>query len=287
MKFILFFLAISFLTFSKAYAVESQALNYGEIPEYLGTEVIPLTEKEKKALKLSSSWARKGADPILTPNGKLVYTHGASLITVLASPMQICDVELQEGENINEIILGDSARWFVEKGQAHNTTHLFIKPLDIGLETSAVITTDRRVYRLRLISSKTDFTPYIGFIYNDDFIKFSAEKEEQKIQEKLYSTTKIDGKQVDLASLNFAYTLSGDYTWKPTRIYDDDFKTYIQFPKKSSSDMPILLARKNRQNTLVNYRVKDNVMIADGIFKELILVLGVGKHKEEIRIKRN
>ena len=36
------------------------------------------------------------------------------------------------------------------------------------METSAVITTDRRVYHLRLISRKTDFTPYVGFLYPDD-----------------------------------------------------------------------------------------------------------------------
>ncbi len=281
----IFLIFVSFLCFSKAHAFESNALNYNDIPNYLGTEVIPLTENEKKALKLSTSWARKSIDPILTANGKLVYVFGASLTTVLASPMQICDVELQENEEINEIIVGDSARWFIETGQSNNITHLFIKPLDIGLETTAVITTDRRVYHLRLISTKTGFTPYIGFIYNDEFSNFIVRNEKKKEKEELFQTTKIDDKKVDLTELNFSYSVKGNHSWKPTKIYDDNFKTYIQFPD-NLGNMPILLARKNKQNTLINYRVKNKVMIADGIFEELILVIGVGKYKEEVKIKR-
>lgn len=290
MKTIIFAITLCLFLVPKAYATELSTISNTidiNIPDYLGTEIIPLNDKEKKALKLSNSWARKGAEPILTANGKLVYTHGSSLVTIVASPMQICDVELQQGESVNEIIIGDSARWFIEKGQAGNTTHLFIKPIDAGLETSAVVTTDRRVYHLRLISSRTDFTPYVGFIYANDLISYSAEKDAEAKKEELYTSTKIDKKQVDLASLNFNYRLKGNHSWKPTRIYDDGLKTYIQFPESYRAEMPILLSRKNKQDALINYRVKNHVMIADGTFEELVLVIGVGRHKEEVRIKRN
>ena len=50
--------------------------------------------------------------------------------------------------------------------------------------------------------------------------------------------------------------------------------------------MPILLVSKGKETVLVNYRVKDQSMILDGIFEEIILVLGVGKNKEQIIIKR-
>ncbi len=272
---------------TNAFAQYNEEYAFTDIPDYLGTNVIPLTDKERRALKLSDSWARKGIDPFLVANGKLVYTHGASLATIIASPMQVCDVELQGGEIVNEIIIGDSARWLIEKGQSANVTHLFIKPIDAGLETSAVVTTNRRTYHFRLISSRTDFTPYIGFIYHDDIIAYSSDKQAREEREKHFSSTVANGQEFDLSELNFNYTMKGSYSWKPTRIYDDNTRTYIKFSEKAKSEMPVLLTRKNNQDAIVNYRVKENVMIADGIFEEIRLVIGVGSDKQEIRIVRD
>ena len=137
------------------------------LPDFLSNDTVPLTQREKKALNLTRAWAGRGPAPVLSHSGKLVYVHGASLPTILASPMQVCDVELQPGEKVNEVIVGDSARWMVETGSAGETTHLFIKPVDAGLETTAVVTTDRRVYHLRLVSQRTGHTPYVGFVYAD------------------------------------------------------------------------------------------------------------------------
>lgn len=104
------------------------------IPEidYLNPKTVPLTDKEKKALRLSGSWSRQGVEPVLTGGGKVVYVHGASLPTIVAAPMQVCDVELQPGETVHEIVVGDSSRWMVDSGTAGSgasaTAHLFIKP---------------------------------------------------------------------------------------------------------------------------------------------------------------
>ena len=113
-------------------------------PDFLGPDTVPLSRRERDALRLTRDWSGRGPAPVLSPSGKLIYVHGASQPTILASPMQVCDVELQPGERVNEVIVGDSARWMVETGNAGNVAHLFIKPVDAGLETSAVITTDRR-----------------------------------------------------------------------------------------------------------------------------------------------
>lgn len=58
------------------------------IPEidYLNPKTVPLTDKEKKALRLSGSWSRQGVEPVLTGGGKVVYVHGASLPTIVAAP---------------------------------------------------------------------------------------------------------------------------------------------------------------------------------------------------------
>ncbi|MDL2210749.1 TrbG/VirB9 family P-type conjugative transfer protein, partial [Desulfovibrio sp. OttesenSCG-928-O18] len=139
--------------------------------DYLNPKIVPLTDAEKKALRLSGSWSRQSVEPVLTGGGKVVYVHGASLPTIVAAPMQVCDVELQAGETVHEIVVGDSSRWMVDSGTAGSgagaTAHLFIKPVDSGLESSAVITTDRRVYHLRLVSQRSGHTPYVGFLYSE------------------------------------------------------------------------------------------------------------------------
>ena len=248
---------------------------------------MPLTAKEKKALQLSGQWARDEIQPFMA-GGKLVYVHGASQPTIIAAPMQVCDVELESGEKVNEIVVGDSARWLVESGTAGDTTHLFIKPVDAGLESSAVVTTDRRVYHLRLMSQATSHTPYIGFVYNDALKRSAVQKKEQEEKDKQWqSTADAAGRSVDLAKLNFHYEVDGHASWKPERVYDDNRNTYIQLPQKArSGEMPVLLVRKSGKDVLVNYRVQDLTIMVDGLFDVIALVAGVGGDQEVVEIRR-
>jgi len=259
--------------------------DFMNMPDFLSNDVVPLSQKERKALNQTRDWAGRGPAPVLSQSGKLVYVHGASLPTILASPMQVCDVELQPGEKVNEVIVGDSARWMVETGTAGDTTHLFVKPVDAGLETTAVVTTDRRVYHLRLVSQRTGHTPYVGFVYADAMKVRLADQRAAREEEKRRNTAVIDGKSIDISSLNFNFQVKGKASWKPERVFDDGQKTYIHLPKKST-EMPILLARKAGENVMVNYRVDGKKFVVDGIFDEISLLLGVGSRREEVRIIR-
>lgn len=255
------------------------------MPDFLSQDTVPLTSKERKALNLNREWTGRGPAPVLSQSGKLVYVHGASMPTVIASPMQVSDVELQPGEKVNEVMVGDSARWLVETGTAGDTVHVFIKPVDAGLESSAVITTDRRVYHLRLVSQRSGHTPYVGFVYADSMKVRISERASARRREAERNTTVIDGKNVDISGLNFNFDVKGKASWKPVRVFDDGEKIYIHLPRKTS-EMPVLLARKGGENVMVNYRVKDNALVVDGLFDDISLILGVGSKKEEIRIVR-
>ncbi len=252
---------------------------------YLSTDIVPLSAKERKALYQTHQWAGGGAAPMMGAGGKLLYVHGASLPTIIGSPMQVVDVELQQGENLHEIIVGDSARWMVETGKAGSTPHLFIKPMDAGIETSAVVTTNLRVYHLRLISQRRGYTPYVGFLYADSMRKVAATKQAQEQKEQKWATMS-DG--TDLSKLNFNYKISGDsVNWKPERVYDDGQQTFIRLPDSAKAgEMPVLLVRKNGDNVLVNYRVKDRAMVVDGIFKHIVLIVGVGSDQEKVEVRK-
>ena len=263
------------------------------VPEidYLSPKTVPLTEAEKKALRLSGAWSRQSVEPVLTGGGKVVFVHGASLPTIVAAPMQVCDVELQAGETVHEIVVGDSSRWMVDSGTAGSgagsTAHLFIKPVDSGLESSAVVTTDRRVYHLRLVSQRSGHTPYVGFLYSESLKQQADWKKAREAKEKEWQSTTVDGKTADLSALNFNYEVKGKAKWKPERVYDDGRQTFIRLPENSASgEIPVLLVRKGKQDVLVNYRVKDSAMIVDGLFDRIALIIGVGGDQEKVEVIR-
>ena len=167
------------------------------------------------------------------------------------------------------------------------TAHLFIKPVDAGLESSAIVTTDRRVYHLRLVSQRSGHTPYVGFLYADALRRQSAARQTQNAKEREWGSTTVDGRATDLSALNFNYEVTGKAGWKPERVYDDGRQTFIRLPERSKSgEMPVLLVRKGKQDVLVNYRVKDSAMIVDGLFERIALVIGVGGDQEKVEIIR-
>ena len=104
--------------------------------------------------------------------------------SIICAVLQVCDVALEPGEQVNNINVGDP-RWTVEPAitgfGASEVQHLIIKPQDVGLDTSLVVTTNRRTYHLRLRSHRTKFMPYVTFIYptDDATKKWDAIKERQ------------------------------------------------------------------------------------------------------------
>lgn len=255
--------------------------------DVLSPEMKPLDKKEKRVLELIRSHAAGGdsGNTAFMQGNKLVFVHrAAGMPTIVAAPLQVVDVELEPGEIANELVIGDSARWQVVSGTAGRSTHLFIKPLDVGLETMVVVTTDRRVYHLRLISRKGDITPYVGFVYQNDLAAQLAASQAAEKKTRTWQTTDTG---VDLANLNFGYRVSGSAPWKPERVYDDGRKLYIQLPSSTSSgEMPALLVKKGRKDVLVNYRVKGRTMEVDGLFPHIALVVGVGRDQELVEVRK-
>lgn len=258
---------------------------------YISNKNPSLDGKEQLALDLAGEFASIQVEPILAANGKVVFMHGATMPTVIAAPLQICDVELQAGEQVNEIMIGDSARWMIEVATSGSTqgevTHLLIKPLNAGLETNAVVTTDRRTYHLKLISRNKGLTPYVGFTYLHDVQRYVAEQNRVKARQDKWNSGDFDGQAVDLTKLNFHYEVTGDsVNWRPERVYDDGQQTFIRLPERAASaEIPVLLVRKGKKDVLVNYRVKDSTMIVDGLFDTIALIMGVGSDQQKVEIK--
>ena len=95
----------------------------GDLPDlpleslYFGGENPVLTPAEQKALKIARDWQARSATqltPVPGPDGAIRFLHGAVQPSIVCAVMQVTDIELEPGEQINNISIGDSARWLVE-----------------------------------------------------------------------------------------------------------------------------------------------------------------------------
>ena len=145
-----------------------------------------------------------------------------------------------------------------------------------------VVTTSRRTYHIQLKSTATQYMARVGFEYPEDVGSKLAD-----INARLGADT-IPGAGVPAEQLNFSYSISGSASWRPTRVYSDGAKTYIQFPSSlSGQDAPVLFVVSGGQNRIVNYRLKGNMMVVDYQIDTAILVSGVGFwNQDKVTIRR-
>ncbi|MCJ9720328.1 P-type conjugative transfer protein TrbG [Agrobacterium sp. SHOUNA12C] len=244
-----------------------------------------VSPNEAKGIGISGQW-RDGRGLVTRgSDGKVIFLFGEVQPSVVCSPLQVCDIELQAGEVVRDVLVGDTVRWKVEPGTSGavggQAIHLIVKPAESNLITSMVVTTSRRTYHIQLKSHPTQYMARVGFEYPEDVSAKLAD-----VNARLEAST-IPGAGVPAEQLNFAYSLSGSARWRPTRVYSDGMKTYIQFPRSiAGQDAPVLFVVSGGQNRIVNYRMKDNMMVVDYQVDKAVLVSGVGWHQEKITINR-
>ncbi|MFB7146139.1 P-type conjugative transfer protein TrbG [Agrobacterium deltaense] len=244
-----------------------------------------VTANEAKGMGISTQW--RGSRGLVTKgaDGKVIFLYGEVQPSVVCSPLQVCDIELQGGEVVRDVLVGDTVRWKVEPatsgaagGQA---IHLIVKPSEPGLVTSMVVTTSRRTYHIQLKSHATQYMARVGFEYPEDVSAKLAD-----VNARLEASS-IPGAGIPAEQLSFAYSVSGSAGWRPTRVYSDGQKTYIQFPRSiSGQDAPVLFVVSGGQNRIVNYRMKNNMMVVDYNIDRAVLVSDVGWKQQKVTISR-
>lgn len=264
---------------------------------YFGTTPSPaLTPQEEAGLGIARRWeagAASGMKPVPGPDGSIRFVFGATQPSIVCAVLQVCDLALQAGEQVNSIHLGDTARWTVEPaitGQgAAETQHLIIKPLDVGLETSMIITTDRRTYHIKLKSHRTQYMPQVAFTYPEVTQAIIEAGLRRRAEEREAATIPATGEY--LGNLDFGYEIDGDARWKPSRIYNDGRKTIIELPDGTAQTyapaLLILNSSDEDDTAIVNYRVQGTRYIVDALFDRAILISGVGSRQEKVVIARS
>lgn len=248
---------------------------------------VTLTEKELQALELTRAWRDQdeyGVQPMRGEDGAVEFTYGLERPSVVCAVLNVTDIELQPGETVSTVNIGDSRRWLVKSAVSRgDTQHLIVKPLAVGLSTSMVVATDRRTYHVHLRSTRSEYMARVRFVYGDDAaVKLDAMKAALK---KHREDNTLPGTHEYLGNLNFDYEIKGKAGWKPVRVYNDGVKTILEMPQiMSQTEAPSLLIVQAGEQTLVNYRVQNNRYIVDSVFDKAILITGVGRKQTKVTI---
>lgn len=249
-----------------------------------------LSKNEMRGLAMAQRWDNSGSmavKPFQENDGVIRFVHGAQQASVVCAVLQVCDIQLQAGEQINNINMGDTVRWAIEPAVTGSgdgeVQHLIVKPFDVGLETSLVVTTDRRSYHIKLRSTRNKYMQRVGFTYPGDSPKKWQVFENRQRAQNTVQTANY------LGDLDFKYDVNGSARWRPVRVYNDGRKTIIQFPENiSQTEAPTLLAIRpdDNETVMVNYRMQGDKYVVDNLFDKAILITGVGSSQTKVTITR-
>lgn len=213
--------------------------------------------------------------------GLVTFAYGSGIPTVVCALLELTDLAFEKGESILSVQLGDSVRWNIESaisGSANDSVeHLIVKPLEAGLKTSMLITTDRRTYHIRLKSTEADFMPAVVFSYpnslklpskkhygDDSYLQYTSNydsnedhndysetnsslKNHSSVQNVSYEGNSRPALNVAATyndctqRRNYNYSVDGDSKIIPQNVYDDGKRTFIVMNNPiNSSYLPVL-----------------------------------------------
>jgi P-type conjugative transfer protein TrbG len=270
-----------------------------------------LTDQEKAGVAITQAWRDKSLQTLVGQpgeNASVQFRFGESLPTIVCAVLNVTDIELQSGEIVTHINLGDSTRWTVESAISGSGSsqiqHLVVKPRDIGLSTSLLVTTDRRTYHLLLVSDQGSFMHDVTFLYEPAHasLVIAASPTPTPTSAKVVAKDppprrkkQSSGKQVvrdpvkDDADEN--YTVTGKAEWAPIEVYSKDGKTYIQMPASvRHKEAPVLFEERkagwfHHNKDLVNYRCHGRWYVVDKVLDSATLVNGVGAGQQRVTIR--
>jgi type IV secretion system protein TrbG len=213
------------------------------------------------------------------------FSEGA-IFEVPTAPGQVTDIALQCGETLVAVASGDTSRWIVgdtvSGAGEGKRTHVLVKPMKAGLATNLLITTDRRVYHLRLTSTSETALVSMRWTYPQDALLL-VERGAPITQNSPANTTGVAVEQLD-----FGYEISGHKpAWRPVRVFDDGTKTYVEFPASilQREVPPLFTIGADGEPELVNYRMRGRYFVVDRLFDAAELRLGL-KKQQVVRIDR-
>ncbi|WP_120716431.1 TrbG/VirB9 family P-type conjugative transfer protein [Tsuneonella amylolytica] len=197
--------------------------------------------------------------------GKVVRIEGKTKVQAT--------IQFGDDESIENVAIGDSQAWQVTPNKRANL--LFVKPLATTASTNMTVVTNKYTYLFDLVASPSARPLYV--------MRFTYPEEPEKPAAQLAAATGATDAElaaladpqpvVDPAELNFAWAAKGDRKLLPVRTYDDGTATFLSWP--AGTAVPAILI-KDQAGTEgpVNFTVRGDVIVVDGVPREIVLRSG-------------
>lgn len=215
------------------------------------------------------------AAPVVAQDSRLIEVEydPARVVTIEGRTKVQATIKFGEDETIENVAIGDSASWQVTPNKRANL--LFVKPLSALAITNMTVVTNRRTYLFDLVASPRSNPLYVlSFTYPDepdeDDVQLAAAERANPLE---VAAATDPYAVVDPAALNWAWGSDGDRKLLPLRTFDDGQATFLEWP--DGTPVPAILV-KDFEGTEgpVNFTVRGNTVVVDGVPREIILRSG-------------
>lgn len=188
-------------------------------------------------------------------------------------------IAFAEDEQIENVAIGDSAAWQVTPNKRTNL--LFVKPLAVRAQTNMTVVTDRHTYLFDLVAGPALPPIYVlRFAYPDEPKLASKGTGNASLGQPAVTDEEAEAAAgvvkpaaSDPASLNFAWKTKGKPALIPVRVYDDGQATFLAWSPRTP--IPAIQIRNNAGvEGPVNYAVRDDVIVIDGVPGVIVLRYG-------------
>ncbi|MGV9009936.1 P-type conjugative transfer protein TrbG [Brevundimonas sp.] len=209
---------------------------------------------------------------------------------VWTAPLRVTTLSFGPGETLVSKAAGDTVRWQIGEAVsgegASRRAHVMLKPLERGLETNLVLTTNRRVYFIELKSGAAEaFNAAVAWDTGEDEAAGTA-----TVQVEQTSVPAAEPFAMGQGPFDARYRIDPRGRrprWTPTSVFNDGLRTYITFdPDMQVDEAPALfILSPDGEPQLVNYRQIGGLFIVDRIFDRAELRLG-DRRPQVVRLER-
>ena len=190
-------------------------------------------------------------------------------------------IAFADDEQIENVAVGDSSSWQITPNKRANL--LFVKPLSNKARTNMTVVTDQRTYLFDLVAGTRAQPLYVlRFTYPEPIVAPEAELAAETAggpNAIELQAAKDPYAVLDPARLNFAWASKGDRKLLPARTFDDGQATFLAWP--AGEPVPaILIVNEKGVEGPVNFAVRDDVIVVDGVPD--LIILRSGKDRAEL-----
>lgn len=253
---------------------------------------------EVGAIEQAKARARQGLSaPEGYVNSTRVFDYSEGfLYPIRSAPMHLTDIVWSPGEQPRYIMLGDDKNWSfreIESGEGKSHRwHLVIMPHRVvsggrGVHTTLLVTTNLGTYQfeLKAVQHKGHIAQ-VSFHHPARRLEAykTAVAERTKASKSVSKKDTSQGLAVNLERIENRYHLiryGRLPKWRPTSVFHDGKRTYIQMPPESPRPAVFaLLADKTAK--IVQFHIKGDYIVVPGVLERAELRLGDASSTERV-----